>query len=84
MKQFIVTIGYDEYAVSGEDALALMRIAARAKKLSRANWNSPREYAEKQEPFITAAALEEIEPPTKDASPKQDAFTAATRDVAGS
>ena len=82
MKQFVVTIGYSEYAISAEDALALLQIASRAKRLTGDKWNEPRELDAEQEPFVTGAALAEIVSPAKEADAKHDAFTSATRDVA--
>ena len=60
MKSLMVTIGYTDYAVSPEDALALLGIAQRMRKLKRPNWSAPHEFDDENEPLMTSAAMVDV------------------------
>lgn len=62
-KKFIVTLGYTKYAIEMEDAVALLAIAERCKKVEYgANYSKPFIESEEQERFVTSMELEEVVP----------------------
>ena len=61
-KQFLVTLDYGQFAVSGEDAVLLMQIASRAVKVRRPDYRSPYKPEVEQKPFVDMAELAEVLP----------------------
>jgi hypothetical protein len=60
MKMFIVRIAYTDYAVTGEDALALIGIADRVRVVKQNNWTGPYIVEAEQEAFCTTVTLADV------------------------
>lgn len=79
MKQFIVRISYTEYAISPEDAVALLAIASRAQSVKQIGYSGPYYVQPTQEVWLDQITMAEVL--NESESEVVDKFSAATRDV---
>lgn len=61
IKLMKLTVGYNEYAMSPADAIALLDIATRMREVKQDKYNSPYYFVADADPLVTMAAVENIE-----------------------
>lgn len=79
--KFIVRIGYTDYSCEQADAVALLDIASRMKRVKQDGYTGPYFVLPDQEPWIDEVRLQEVLEPEPVEEP--DKFGNATNAVAG-
>jgi len=57
MKQFIVQVGYTDYALSAEDAVALLAICSRMRAVKRDHYDGPFHYVAGNDLIVDAIRM---------------------------
>jgi hypothetical protein len=76
-KQFIVRIGYQDYAIENADAVAILAIASRMKRVKQVGYSGPYYIQPDEDPWLDTVSMVEV----RDPEPEPDKFSAATRDA---
>lgn len=80
MKTLCVRFAYADYAIDESDAILLLVIASRMRKLTRKNYSGPYEFAPETEPFVESASLVDVVDPEPEEA-TADKFLDATRNL---
>ncbi len=61
MKCYVATVGFQDYALEEGDAVALLAISGRARRLSSDyKYGKPRQLASEGEPFVSSISLMDV------------------------
>ena len=80
MRLFICTIGYEEYALTPQDGIALMQALAQARKVKQPSYDVPYEFVggEDASGIVTEMRLAEVMEPPPPSPPRLPADPLAT------
>lgn len=72
-KEFIVRIGYTDYAVQKCDAVALIDIASRMRVVKQSGYSGPYYVQPEEEPFVNGLQMQEVVTPDPESEPETHA-----------